>query len=48
MLADRPYRAALTTSAARDVLIGGRGTQFDPEVADTLVRLLDEHQLQAA
>ena len=44
MLTDRPYRKALTTEAALEVLDKGRGTQFDPDVVDLAVAFLKERQ----
>jgi diguanylate cyclase (GGDEF)-like protein/PAS domain S-box-containing protein len=38
---DRPYRAALDPDAARRELQAGSGTQFDPEVVDALLEVLD-------
>jgi two-component system, cell cycle response regulator len=48
MLADRPYRSARTTADARKVIIEGRGSQFDPRVADALIELVDGAQVEAA
>ncbi len=42
MLADRPYRRARTHDDARNRLLAGRGTQFDPTIADTLLTILSE------
>ncbi|MEH1124058.1 bifunctional diguanylate cyclase/phosphohydrolase [Micromonospora sp. CPCC 206061] len=41
MRADRPYSAPLTESQAREQILQGRGTQFDPVVADAFLALLD-------
>jgi HD-GYP domain-containing protein (c-di-GMP phosphodiesterase class II) len=41
MTADRPYRRALTTADARAELRRGAGTQFDAEVVEAFVRVLD-------
>src|SRR5437764_1264018 len=41
MLADRPYRAALTHEQARIQLVSGRGSHFDEQVADALLALVD-------
>jgi HD-GYP domain-containing protein (c-di-GMP phosphodiesterase class II) len=38
MLSDRPYRRALSISHVRTELIKNRGTQFDPNLVDTVVR----------
>jgi HD-GYP domain-containing protein (c-di-GMP phosphodiesterase class II) len=40
MTAERPYSAALTTEEALTELRNGAGTQFDPEVALLLERVL--------
>jgi HD-GYP domain-containing protein (c-di-GMP phosphodiesterase class II) len=42
MTTDRPYRAALTPQRARAVLHSERGAQFDPNVVDAFLRLIDE------
>jgi len=42
MRADRPYARALTEEAARQQLIEGRGSQFDPDVADVFLTLVAE------
>ncbi len=34
---DRPYKSALTTDQAIDVLVEGRGTQFDADIVDRFV-----------
>jgi len=39
MTSDRPYRKALSTKSAVDELIGGIGTQFDPDVVAAFLRL---------
>jgi HD-GYP domain-containing protein (c-di-GMP phosphodiesterase class II) len=40
MTADRPYRAALDHDVARQELLAGSGTQFDPAVVDAFLRAL--------
>jgi putative nucleotidyltransferase with HDIG domain len=42
MTTTRPYRKAMPVSAAIAELIDSAGTQFDPQVVDTLLRLIDE------
>jgi diguanylate cyclase (GGDEF)-like protein/PAS domain S-box-containing protein len=37
LLTDQPYRPAVTTSQALDVIIQGSGTQFDPTIAAVFV-----------
>jgi HD-GYP domain-containing protein (c-di-GMP phosphodiesterase class II) len=39
MTSDRPYRKALPVEVARKELIGGRGTQFRPDVVDAFLSL---------
>ena len=48
MLADRPYRRALTPGHARAELQAGAGTQFDPAVVAALIDLIDGGKLVPA
>ena len=48
MTENRPYRAALSTSEARDQLETGAGTQFDAECVVALFRALDRRESVAA
>jgi HD-GYP domain-containing protein (c-di-GMP phosphodiesterase class II) len=41
MISDRSYRRALSSKRARDELREGAGTQFDPEVVDAFLAVLD-------
>ncbi len=41
MTTDRPYRKALSIEEAKNELIKNKGTQFDPDLADAFVRILD-------
>lgn len=41
MRSNRPYRAALSKEVAVTELIKGKGTQFDPEVVDTFLKIVD-------
>jgi len=43
MMSDRPYRKQLSLDIARAELMFNRGTQFDPQVVDRFVQLLDRH-----
>jgi HD-GYP domain-containing protein (c-di-GMP phosphodiesterase class II) len=43
MTTDRSYRAALSEAEARNELVRVRGTQFDPNVVDALLAVLDAH-----
>jgi putative nucleotidyltransferase with HDIG domain len=46
MLADRPYRRALTEAEAIQQLQRGKGTQFDPAVVDVFIRLQQAGELE--
>lgn len=48
MTADRPYRRALSPEHALSQLLLHRGTQFDPDVVDSFVRVLRKEGLIAA
>jgi putative nucleotidyltransferase with HDIG domain len=39
LTSDRPYRSALTTEAAFDILRARRGTMYEPLVVDTFIRV---------
>ena len=42
MTSDRVYRKHLPQDAVRQEIVDGMGTQFDPEVAKAMLRLIDE------
>jgi diguanylate cyclase (GGDEF)-like protein len=42
MTSDRPYRAALSASTAREELVAGAGTQFCPRTVAALLAVLDD------
>ena len=42
MMSDRPYRRAMTHEEAADELLRNAGTQFDPEVVRTFLRVIGE------
>lgn len=44
MLSDRPYRKSLSLQEAKQELIKNKGTQFDPEVVDALIKILEEKE----
>ena len=48
MTTDRPYRAALDATAVRKELLRFRGTQFDPQICDALLRSSEYSKLFAA
>src|SRR3954468_10807031 len=48
MTTDRPYRAALDATAVRKELLRFRGTQFDPQICDALLRSPEYSKLFAA
>ncbi|HEV2814508.1 MAG TPA: HD domain-containing phosphohydrolase, partial [Solirubrobacteraceae bacterium] len=41
MTSDRPYRRAMPIAVARDELAANAGSQFDPDVVDALLNVLD-------
>jgi HD-GYP domain-containing protein (c-di-GMP phosphodiesterase class II) len=45
MMTDRPYRKALTLNEARDELLRNAGKQFDPQLAQEFIALLDNGQI---
>jgi HD-GYP domain-containing protein (c-di-GMP phosphodiesterase class II) len=47
MTTDRPYRAALDATAVRRELVRFRGTQFDPQICDALLRSSEYSKLFA-
>jgi two-component system, cell cycle response regulator len=46
MLADRPYRPAMTTEDALNQLTNGSRNQFDPAVVDALMGVLDRRGVE--
>lgn len=46
LTSDRPYRKAMTPFEARDVLIQGSGTEFDPNVVDAFVSAFRKNELE--
>jgi HD-GYP domain-containing protein (c-di-GMP phosphodiesterase class II) len=45
MTTDRPYRAALDATSVRKELVRFRGTQFDPQICDALLRSAEYSKL---
>lgn len=45
MTSERPYRAPMTRQAAIAELTGGHGTQFDPRMVETFLRIIEEGRL---
>ena len=48
MMADRPYRKALTLAEATGELIREAGGQFDPELAAKFVELVEKGEIQSS
>ncbi len=46
MISNRPYRKAMSVKDAIEELRRNRGTQFDPQVVDTLIALYEEGKLK--
>ncbi len=42
MASNRSYRKALPQQVIREEIMKGRGTQFDPEIADIMLQMIDE------
>ena len=42
MSSNRCYRAALSQRIVREEIVRGRGTQFDPDLADIMLQMIDE------
>lgn len=42
---DRPYRYAMPESKARQIILDGKGQQFDPAVVDAFLRVLEEQDV---
>lgn len=47
MSSDRVYRSHLTTEQVLEELRKGAGSQFDPAIAQTMIRLIESERLQA-
>ena len=45
MTSNRSYRRALEKEVVRNELLHGSGTQFDPQFAMIMVRLMDKNRL---
>ena len=48
LTSDRPYRKAMSPFDAKDVLVKGRGTDFDPRVIDAFVEALKRGEMEIA
>ncbi len=42
MASDRSYRKLLPQDVVRDEIVKGKGTQFDPDIADIMLQIIDE------
>ena len=42
MASDRSYRSVLPQDTVRNEILKGKGTQFDPEIADVMLQIIDE------
>ena len=42
MASDRSYRKALPQNVVREEILKGRGSQFDPKIADVMLEMIDE------
>ncbi len=48
MTSDRPYRKAMPFEKAISILIENRGTQFDPDVVDDFLKIMNEDKIRQA
>ena len=48
LISERVYKKAFTHEKARDIIIEGRGTHFDPDIVEAFMELQDEFQQIAA
>ena len=48
LTSDRPYRKAMSPFEAKDILLKGRGTDFDPRVIDAFVEALKRGEMEVA
>jgi putative two-component system response regulator len=42
MTSNRSYRNALPKEAVRNEILNGKATQFDPDIADVMLKMIDE------
>ena len=42
MTSDRSYRKAIPQDVVRDEILHGKGTQFDPDIAEVMLNIIDE------
>ncbi len=45
LTSDRPYRRAVTPFDAKEIIVKGKGTNFDPKVVDAFVAAFDARQM---
>jgi diguanylate cyclase (GGDEF)-like protein len=48
MTSDRPYRKGLKVEVALSEILKGAGTQFDPELAEAFVRMMEAREVRVA
>lgn len=41
LVSDRPYRSSMAFDAAKEVILGGRGNHFDPEIVDLFMAVTE-------
>jgi putative two-component system response regulator len=46
LVSARPYKEAMSAEAARDIIVAGKGTHFDPRLVDIFDRIFDEFRPQ--
>jgi len=45
LTSDRPYRRAVTPFEAKQIVVGGKGTNFDPKVVEAFIAAFDARQM---
>jgi putative nucleotidyltransferase with HDIG domain len=48
LTSDRPYRKAMSPYEAKEILVKGRGTDFDPKVIDAFLEALKKGEMEVA
>jgi putative two-component system response regulator len=42
LVSERPYKSAITTEQAEDVILAGKGSHFDPDIVDVFFEIKDQ------
>ena len=44
LVSERPYKKPFTDEKAKEIIVGDRGSHFDPDVVDAFVDTFDQFQ----